>query len=153
MRLPILFFCLPWLRTRTDKPVECPKFYPSEDTVLAEVPYRHQGIGMVPKAWLQGASAYLGEFNCRTELQGLRKDVKEDSMCSTGFRRGAEGAGLHLRDRRHCVVGAARQQFHLLALRVQLRLGLQCLAVKLCGAIWIVWGEEKRISVVFHWSG
>lgn len=36
--------------------VECPKFYPWEDTVLAEAPYRHQGKGVVAKGRLRGAS-------------------------------------------------------------------------------------------------
>lgn len=37
--------------------VACPKFYPWEDTRLAEVPYRHQGVGIVAKSELTGASA------------------------------------------------------------------------------------------------
>lgn len=65
--------------------IECPKFYPSEDTVLTEVPYRHQGKGLVAKARLRGASTFLGEFNGRTELRGLRKDVKGGFDVHHGF--------------------------------------------------------------------
>jgi hypothetical protein len=65
--------------------VECPKFYPWEDTVLAEVPYRHQGKGVVAKGRLRGATAYTGEFNGQAELQGMRKDVKGGFDVQYGF--------------------------------------------------------------------
>lgn len=42
---------------------DCPKFYPSEDTVLPEVPYGHTGKGIVPRGELTGARWMGGEFN------------------------------------------------------------------------------------------
>ena len=65
--------------------VECPKFYPWEDTVLAEVPYRQEGKGVVAKGRLRGATAYTGEFNGQEELQGMRKDVKGGLDVQYGF--------------------------------------------------------------------
>jgi hypothetical protein len=44
---------------------ECPKFYPSQDTVLTEVPYKHNGKGVVAKAELHGATWMGGDFNDR----------------------------------------------------------------------------------------
>ena len=43
--------------------IACPKFYPWEDTVLAEVPYRHSGKGVVKKQELSGAVWMGGDFN------------------------------------------------------------------------------------------
>lgn len=56
--------------------IECPKFYPWQDTPLTEVPYRHKGKGIVARRPLSDASAFAGEFNGASELQGVRKDVK-----------------------------------------------------------------------------
>jgi hypothetical protein len=55
--------------------VECPKFYPWQDTPLAEVPFQHKGKGIVAKASLSGAGMYVGDFNGEGELQGVRKRV------------------------------------------------------------------------------
>jgi hypothetical protein len=56
---------------------ECPKFYPWQDTVLAEVPYQHHGKGLVKKRQLSGASVMIDEFNKPGELHGgERKQVK-----------------------------------------------------------------------------
>ena len=58
--------------------IECPKFYPWQDTVLAEVPHGHQGKGLVRKGQLIDAVLNEGEFNQRSfgELQGGRKNLK-----------------------------------------------------------------------------
>lgn len=56
--------------------VECPKFYPWQDTPLSEVPYQHKGKGIVKKRELTGASGFDGELNGAAELQGIRKNVK-----------------------------------------------------------------------------
>lgn len=56
--------------------VECPKFYPWQDTQLAEVPYQHNGKGIVKKRALSGASGFIGEFNNAGELQGDIRKVK-----------------------------------------------------------------------------
>jgi hypothetical protein len=42
---------------------ECPKFYPSQDTVLAEVPYQHEGQGVVARRVLTSASVTRDDFN------------------------------------------------------------------------------------------
>jgi hypothetical protein len=42
---------------------ECPKFYPFQDTVLPEVPYGHNGKGVVARGELTGARWMGGEFN------------------------------------------------------------------------------------------
>lgn len=50
---------------------DCPKFYPSQDTVMAEVPYKHNGKGIVKKAELFGGSWMGGDFNDTFgEMQG-----------------------------------------------------------------------------------
>lgn len=58
--------------------VECPKFYPSQDTVLSEVPYQHKGKGLVRKGRLTGAAMSEGEFNgdAMSIMHGLRKETK-----------------------------------------------------------------------------
>jgi uncharacterized protein YfiM (DUF2279 family) len=56
--------------------IECPKFYPWQDTKLAEVPYQHKGQGFVAKAKLAGAGMYTGEINGRGELMGDSSKVK-----------------------------------------------------------------------------
>src|SRR3569832_1796253 len=57
--------------------VECPKFYPWQDTLVNEVPYQHNGKGVVKKKELSKASGFGGEFNEVNELQGIRKEVKD----------------------------------------------------------------------------
>jgi len=42
---------------------ECPKFYPWQDTVLAEVPYQHHGGGVVARRVLTSASVMQDGFN------------------------------------------------------------------------------------------
>jgi hypothetical protein len=42
--------------------ISCPKFYPSRDTVLSEVPYQHKGKGFVSKQELSGANWMGGEL-------------------------------------------------------------------------------------------
>lgn len=54
---------------------ECPKFYPSKDTLLTEVPYKHIGKGVVVKAELSGAGVYSGDFN--GNMQIAPADVKK----------------------------------------------------------------------------
>jgi hypothetical protein len=42
---------------------ECPKFYPNQDTVLSEVPYRHDGKGVIARGEITGGRWMGGEFN------------------------------------------------------------------------------------------
>lgn len=42
--------------------VSCPKFYPSEDTALLEVPYEHKGKGIVRRQELTGANWMGGDL-------------------------------------------------------------------------------------------
>jgi hypothetical protein len=56
--------------------VECPKFYPWQDTPLTEIPFQHKGKGIVAKARLSGAGMYVGDFNGEGELQGVRKSFQ-----------------------------------------------------------------------------
>jgi hypothetical protein len=65
--------------------IECPKFYPSEDTPLAEVPYQHKGKGFIAKARLNGASMFTGEINGQVELHGDRAKVKGGWNVRYGF--------------------------------------------------------------------
>jgi hypothetical protein len=62
-----------WAQSET---AACPIFYPSDDTPIAETPYQHMGKGIVKRRPLRDASAFDGEFNGATELQGARQDVK-----------------------------------------------------------------------------
>lgn len=67
--------------------VECPKFYPWEDTTLAEVPFGHSGLGNVVKSPLAGASIWEREPRGKgTELVGETRKVKGGS--DTRFRFG-----------------------------------------------------------------
>jgi hypothetical protein len=43
--------------------ISCPKFYPSEDTVLAETPHQFSGKGVLKKQELSGANWMGGDFN------------------------------------------------------------------------------------------
>lgn len=67
--------------------IECPKFYPWQDTPVAEVPYQHKGQGFVAKAKLSGAGMYAGELNGRGELMGDSKKVKGGFDVDFGFGR------------------------------------------------------------------
>lgn len=75
----LLFACLILTSTAQAQEVACPKFYPWEDTVLAEVPYRHEGKGVVAKEELSGASAMGSPYNFKPPIEfigGPAKNVK-----------------------------------------------------------------------------
>lgn len=75
----LLFACLVLASTAKAQEIECPKFYPWQDTVLAEVPYKHNGKGVVAKEELSGASAMGGDFNSKPPTEfigGPSKKVK-----------------------------------------------------------------------------
>ncbi|WP_136419537.1 STY0301 family protein [Herbaspirillum sp. ST 5-3] len=72
----IVLSCIFLASSLSAQTIECPKFYPSEDTHLTETPYNHSGKGIVRRAELKDASAFIGEINGGGELQGARKDVK-----------------------------------------------------------------------------
>jgi hypothetical protein len=59
----LLFTCLLFGSAAQAQVYECPKFYPWQDTVLAEVPYKHNGKGVVAKRELVSASVMQDEFN------------------------------------------------------------------------------------------
>ncbi|MEW6369917.1 MAG: STY0301 family protein [Pseudomonadota bacterium] len=59
----ILLVGLLFASTAQAKEISCPKFYPWQDTVLAEVPYQHTGKGVIKKQELSGASWMGGDFN------------------------------------------------------------------------------------------
>ena len=65
--------------------VDCPKFYPWQDTALAEVPYQHKGKGIVVKAKLSGAAMYIGEMGGQGELEGDIREVKGGRNVTYGF--------------------------------------------------------------------
>jgi hypothetical protein len=68
--------------------VECPKFYPWQDTPLAEVPYQHRGQGFVAKSVLRGAVMYTGEINGKAALVGEPHKVKGGQDVRHGFEPG-----------------------------------------------------------------
>jgi hypothetical protein len=68
--------------------IECPKFYPWQDTRLAEVPPQHKGTGLLAKSRLAGASMYTGELGGQAELQGDGKKVKGGWEVNYGFASG-----------------------------------------------------------------
>jgi hypothetical protein len=68
--------------------VECPKFYPWQDTPLAEVPYRHKGQGFVARSVLRGAVMYTGEINGKAELVGDARKMKDGREVAYGFEPG-----------------------------------------------------------------
>lgn len=80
----LLFACLlaPAVHAQV---IECPKFYPWQDTPLAEVPYQHKGKGIVAKAKLSGAAMYTGEMGGQGELQGDGRKVKDGWDVDYGF--------------------------------------------------------------------
>jgi hypothetical protein len=59
----LLFLCLLFTGAAQAQEIVCPKFYPWEDTVLAEVPYQHTGKGVIKKQELSGANWMGGDFN------------------------------------------------------------------------------------------
>lgn len=65
--------------------IECPKFYPWEDTPLAEVPHQHKGKGFVAKSALRGAGMYGGELRGQGELQGDAQKVRGGWDVRHGF--------------------------------------------------------------------
>jgi hypothetical protein len=65
--------------------IECPKFYPWQDTELAEVPYQHKGKGFVAKTKLTGAGMYIGELNGQGELMGAGTKVRGGWDIEYGF--------------------------------------------------------------------
>lgn len=75
--------------------LECPKFYPWQDTVLTEVPYNHTGKGLVPKGRLAGAGLTIGEFNGGGDIQGDRKQVKGGWEVDFGVLRGRKWFVCH----------------------------------------------------------
>lgn len=74
----ILLACLVAAPAAQAQVVECPKFYPSQDTVLTEVPYGHKGLGLLRKGQLIDAEMSEGQFGERSfgSLQGGRKNLK-----------------------------------------------------------------------------
>jgi hypothetical protein len=70
-----IFACLILAPSAQAQVFECPKFYPWQDTVMSEVPYQHRGKGIVQKAELSGAGAFLGDFN--GNMQIAPADVKK----------------------------------------------------------------------------
>jgi hypothetical protein len=66
----LLFACLLLAPAAQAQVYECPKFYPAQDTVLAEVPYGHTGKGVVAKRALAGAAVMIDGFNMPGELHG-----------------------------------------------------------------------------------
>lgn len=59
----LLFVCLLLGPAAQAQEISCPKFYPAEDTGLADVPYQHSGKGVLKKQALSGASWMAGDFN------------------------------------------------------------------------------------------
>src|SRR5438067_6761356 len=59
----LLIVCLLFAPAAKAQEISCPKFYPWQDTVLPEVPYRHNGKGVLNKQELSGAYWMAGEFN------------------------------------------------------------------------------------------
>lgn len=56
--------------------IECPKFYPWQDTPISEVPYQHKGQGMLAKTKLSGAGVFTGDMGGNAELIGDRRQVR-----------------------------------------------------------------------------
>lgn len=68
--------------------IECPKFYPWQDTPIAEVPYRHKGQGFLAKSKLLSASMFTGEIDGKAELVGEQHKVKGGWDVHHGFTKG-----------------------------------------------------------------
>jgi hypothetical protein len=88
MRAALLLLALPSVAAA--QVIECPKFYPWQDTRISEVPYQHKGVGFIAKAKLSGAGMYEGELNGRGELQGDRRKVKGGWEVLHGFELGRQ---------------------------------------------------------------
>jgi hypothetical protein len=74
----LLLLCLLFVAAAQAQDIACPKFYPSEDTVLAEVPYQHTGKGVIKKQELSGANWTGGDFNDTFgEMAGGTDKVKD----------------------------------------------------------------------------
>jgi len=57
---------------------ECPKFYPSQDTALAEVPYQHKGKGIIKRRELYNVALFWGDSSGIMELApAFDKKVKD----------------------------------------------------------------------------
>jgi hypothetical protein len=85
-----LVFALLAVSTSTTRAqvTECPRFYPWQDTRLAEVPPQHKGTGVLTKSRLASAAMYAGELGGQAELQGDRQKVKGGWDVLYGFARG-----------------------------------------------------------------
>jgi hypothetical protein len=65
----LLFACLALSSSAQAQEIACPKFYPWEDTVIAAVPYQHNGQGVVEKQELSGASAMGSSYNVKPPIE------------------------------------------------------------------------------------
>lgn len=73
----LFFVCVVFSTAAQAQEISCPKFYPFEDTALAEVPYQHSGKGILKKQELSGANWMGGDFNDTFgEMAGKRDKVK-----------------------------------------------------------------------------
>lgn len=59
----LFFACLLVSAAAQAQEISCPRFYPSEDVILADVPSRHGGKGVLKKQELSGAGWMGGDFN------------------------------------------------------------------------------------------
>lgn len=88
-RLLVVALCCP-LSALADV-IGCPKFYPWEDTALAEVPFGHSGMGNVVKSPLAGASIWERELLGKgVELVGETNKVRGGSDTKYAFGPGEE---------------------------------------------------------------
>ena len=83
-----LLLCAALARDVHAQVIECPKFYPSTDTALADVPYQHKGRGFVAKSPLRNALMYAGEINGKQALVGEPHKVKGGRDLHHGFEPG-----------------------------------------------------------------
>lgn len=73
----LLFVSLLLATSAHAQDIACPKFYPSDDTPLSEVPYQHTGKGILKKQALSGAYWMAGEINDTFgEMEGASDKVK-----------------------------------------------------------------------------
>lgn len=86
--------------------IECPKFYPWQDTPLSEVPYGHKGMGMVAKGRLTGGSMYRGDPKDRSDVMGEYKKVKAATTSTTASER-TKTSGFSARTLRMAMVQAS----------------------------------------------
>lgn len=78
-----LLLCL-WIGVAQAQTVECPRAYPWEDTRLHEVPYRHNGLGVVAKGRLNGGAMFGGEGRDLEQI-GMPSKVKGGKNISYMF--------------------------------------------------------------------